>query len=361
MTSRRVGRPAGRRIGRHAGRALVDRWRSTGADLPGGDPTAGHGAEMEGYFWRITDVDTGTVVLALCGVNRDGDGRRWATVAASVHPDDVTVHDAVQQGVADHPHRLDVRAGTTLQATASRLLVDLDGIALDVTLGPSRATTGVLPGGGLAGIVPGLGQYWHPHLFGAPVRGTLRTPAGTRRLDGAVAYAEKNWGRGFPERWWWGQADGFARPDLTVAFGGGRLAVGRAGPAGDVTGIVCAVGGHTLRLAPPFARVRTEVDEVDGVGTWRVHGRGPRTEVTIEGDGSRRPPAVLPVPLPAERRNVMTDREHLAATLHLVVRRDGRTLVDDTSHLAALEVGSRPDQAAAEASCSRTRGATSVA
>lgn len=342
--------------------ALVDRWRATGADLPGGDPRPSHGAEMEGYFWRITDAGRGLVVLALCGVNRDADGRRWATVAASTHPAGVT-RSAVVDEASDDPHRLDVRAGTTLRAADGRLLVELDDIALDVRLGPSRATTGVLPGGGLAGIVPGLGQYWHPHLLGAPVTGRLRVGDAEHDLDGAVAYAEKNWGRGFPERWWWGQADGFACADLTVAFGGGRLTTRIAGRevGTDVTGLVVAVGERTIRLAPPFALVSTDVDHE--AGRWRVRGRSARTEVVIEGDARGCEPAVLPVPVPAERRNVDTDLEHLAAELHLVVRRDGRTVVDDTSDLAALEVGWRPGtpQAAALASSSRTAGATSLA
>ncbi len=321
---------------------LRDLWRRTGADLPGGDPRPSHGAEMEGYFWRITDVARGTVVLALCGVNRDADGGRWATVAVSAHPAGIT-RSAVVEEATDDPHHLDVRAGTTLRASADRLVVELDDVALDVSLGPTGTGTGVLPGGGVAGIVPGLGQYWHPHLLGAPASGKMMIGATTHELDG-VAYAEKNWGRGFPERWWWGQADGFERTGsgLTVAFGGGRLTTRVAGRevGTDVTGIVCALDGRIVRLAPPLARVTAEVDH--RAGRWRVHGRGPRTEITIDGDGSHREPAVLPVPLPAERRNVDTDLEHLAATLHLTVRRDGRTLVEDTSHLAALEVGWRP-------------------
>jgi len=319
---------------------------------------------MEGYFWRITDVERGFVVLALCGVNRDDEDRRWATVATSIHPDGTT-RSAVVDEAADDPQALDVRAGTALRAGEHRLVVELDDVALDVTLGPSAAGTGALPGGGLAGVVPGLGQYWHPHLFRAPVTGSVRVGDTRHDLDGAVAYAEKNWGRGFPERWWWGQADGFTRSDLSVAFGGGRLTtdavLGREVGI-DVTGIVCAVGDRTIRLAPPLALVTAEVDHE--AHRWSVRGRSPRTEIVIEGDGSRSRPAVLPVPLPRERRNVDTDVEHLAADLHLVVRRDGRTVVDDTSHLAALEVGWRPDQPqAAElvASCSRTSGATSVA
>jgi hypothetical protein len=48
------------------------------------------------------------------------------------------------------------------------------------------------------------------------------------------------------------------------------------------------------------------------------------------------------VPLPAERRNIDTDFEHLGGRLRLTARERGRLLFDGTSELAALEVGTRP-------------------
>ena len=51
---------------------------------------------------------------------------------------------------------------------------------------------------------------------------------------------------------------------------------------------------------------------------------------------------MLPVPLPAERRNVDTDFEHLAGRLRVRVREFGRVIFEGTSELAGLEVGSLP-------------------
>ena len=51
---------------------------------------------------------------------------------------------------------------------------------------------------------------------------------------------------------------------------------------------------------------------------------------------------MLPVPLPAQRRNIDSDYEHLAATLRCTVREWGSTVYDGTSKLAGLEIGSRP-------------------
>ena len=63
---------------------------------------------------------------------------------------------------------------------------------------------------------------------------------------------------------------------------------------------------------------------------------------TTNGDGFGIEPHVLPVPLPAERRNVDTDFEHLAGRLRCVVRERGRVVFEGTSELAGLEVGSLP-------------------
>ena len=65
--------------------------------------------------------------------------------------------------------------------------------------------------------MPGLGQYWTPHLLGARVTGE----ALGRRLDGCRVYAEKNWGGAFAGHWWWGQAP--LAEDAGVAFAGGRV------------------------------------------------------------------------------------------------------------------------------------------
>ncbi len=124
---------------------------------------------------------------------------------------------------------------------------------------------------------------------------------------------------------------------MCVAFSGGKLSLGPV--AKDVSGIVVRIGDEWLRLAPPISRIKADI----GDGTWALRGRGLRgTEVVIEGDGRGIAPHVLPVPLPAERRNIDTDFEHLAGSLRLSVRRGGDVVFEGTSTLAGLEVGSRP-------------------
>lgn len=295
---------------------------------------------MEGWFWRFTDVAHDRVVVVLCGINRHPGGD-WATVAVATHPEGVVRSTAVD-GAAASATRFEVAAADVLRADERALRVDLGDVHLHVELHDQASWPMRLGAGGVFSMLPYLGQYWHPHVLGGRVAGEITVSGQTWGLDGADVYAEKNWGAGFPDWWWWGQGQGFSNRDVCVAFGGGRL---RAGPfRTEVTGCVLRIGRQVVRFAPPLAIVRTDIAR----GSWRVTARRRGWSLTIEADGNDTAPAVLPVPVPAERRNVDQDFEHLAGRMRLQVRRAGSILVDDETRLAALEVGSTdPVRAAA--------------
>jgi tocopherol cyclase len=321
-------------------------YRATGADPPWGDPRGYHGVGMEGYFWRVTQPATGAVVVVLTAINRDAGGGTWGLVALAAHPGGFVRFATVTRIRADR-RRLGVRleddAGhAVLAADDERLRVDLGADASadiafeDRVAWPPRWAFG---GIGPAQALPGLSQYWHPHLLGARVRGGAQAGDAAIDLDGATAYAEKNWGAGgHPPTWWWGQAHGFDRDDACVAFAGGRAALGPLRlPA--ATSVVVALGGDVLRLVSPLAPLRVEV----GDGGWRLRGRTARHRVEIEGHAGGTAPHVLPVPIPAERgRTEAQSAMHLAGTLHVRVRRGARTMFEGTSALAGLERGLGP-------------------
>jgi len=296
---------------------------------------------MEGYFWRCTDVTSGRVVVALCGINRSPSGS-WATVAIAGHPGRFVRSVAAPEGFAD-PDRYHVVVPGVLEADEHHLHVDLGPDArVDVTISDHVAWPLRTAGGGVFSALPFLGQYWHPHVLDARVEGTATIDGAAWSLGGARLYAEKNWGRGFPEFWWWGQAQGFERPDVTVVFTGGVLT---AGPAAVVVGgIVVRLGARVIRLTPPFVRMAAEA----GGGRWHARGRGHGVEVEIEGRDDPAEAHVLPVPVPAERRNADTDFEHLAGRLDVVVREHGQVLFRGRSDLAGLEIGFHPGHPALE-------------
>jgi len=313
--------------------SLLAAYRATGADPPFGDPRRAHGVPLEGYFWRLTDAAAGRVVVALCGAFHGPRGS-WSLVALASHPGGF-LRSAVGPAARPDPGGLAVRVGEVLQATEHGLRVDLGpdarlGVRLDGRSPWPRRSFGGL---GPAHSMPGLGQYWHPHLLGARVSGDARLGADEVSLHGATAYAEKNWGAGFPSRWWWGQAHGFDHADVCLAFAGGAVTVGPARV--HATSAVVRVGAEVIRVVPPLGLLRTTVDD----STWRLRGRTGRHTVEIDGHGNGTAPHVLPVPLPAERRTVDTAHQHLAGVVHLRVRRRGRVVFDGDSQLAGLERG----------------------
>jgi len=315
---------------------LTDLYRRTGADIPYGNPLPSHGTEMEGWFWRVTDEAAGRALIALCSVNRQPMGD-WSTAAVGVHPGLV-----VRSGALGNARALQspfsVSAGDdsgNFTVSTDRVRFELGDLRLNMEITDRFAWPKAFGGGGVFSAIPFLNQYWHPYCLGGRASGTVEYGDQSWTFDGAKVYAERNWGKGFPLRWWWGQAHDFGGDDVCVAFSGGLLSLGPI--ARDVNGIVVRVGKKVIRMTPPVL-VRSEV----GDNQWLIRGKSRRYEIELVGDGRHLPPHVLPVPLPAQRRNIDTDFEHLGGRLHCTVRESGRLLFEGTSELAALEVGTRP-------------------
>lgn len=311
-------------------------YRRTGADLPFGDPLPSHGTEMEGWFWRLSDAATGRVVVALCSANRHSGGD-WSTAAIALHPGGL-VHSAAIDGVRAERTRFSVQAdsgGNLIDASTERLKMVLGDTTVDLEFHDIYQWPKALGGGGVFSSVPFLNQYWHPYRLGGKASGAVTYGGQKWVLTDAKLYCERNWGAGFPLRWWWGQAHDFGTADVSVAFSGGLLELGPL--KREVAGVVVRLDDRVLRITPP-AIVSSRCDEQ----RWLIDARTARYHVKLDGQGSPDGPHVLPVPIPAERRNVDTDYEYLAGKLRCRVREWGRVIFDGTSTLAGLEVGSRP-------------------
>ncbi len=313
-------------------------YRATGADLPYGDPLRAHGVAMEGYFWRVTDARRNRSLIVLAGINRGPQGP-WATLGFGTWPTAVLALDAHDGAWAD-PHALGVRVGQSFVATADRVQVDLGpGARLDLRITDPRPwPRGRFGGSSGFQMVPGLNQYWHPWLLGGRAEGTATVDGEEWDLTGAQVYAEKNWGKeGFPDSWWWGQAQGFAEPDACVAFAGGEVT---AGPLRtEVTALVVRLpDGTVVRQGNPvLSPVTAEVSD----DSWRLsgHSRTAGWRIEVTGSAPLGDAHVLPVPLPSEHRNTAGAIEHLGGRLEVRVSRRGEVVWQGTSAIAGLEHG----------------------
>ena len=251
-------------------------YRRTGADLPFGDPRRAHGTRFEGYYWRLTDSRPAAwrSCCAACAAMRRGRGRSWR------YASDGVVRSRIEPLAEVSFGGLGVRAGATLSASAERLRVDL---------GPTRGSSCASRNGGVAAgpfggigpaqIVPGLPQYWHPHLLGGRVVGS-----GLGRRD---RLRGEELGAALHRALVVGPGAGVRGADACVAFAGGRVL------GGAPTSVVVRVEDRRAALAPPFAALTTAV----GAAGWRVRARSPRWTVELEGAAAGSP-AVLPVPVP---------------------------------------------------------------
>jgi tocopherol cyclase len=315
---------------------LVHGFRRTGADVPFGDPLPSHSTEMEGWFWRVTEPSTGRAIVALCSVNQHPEGD-WSTTAVALHPGGIVRAAALDGAVATHPP-FNVAAGSgasRFSAGADGVDFQLDDVHLQMEFSEPFVWPKAFGGGGVFSSIPFLNQYWHPYRLGGLASGSVEFEGQRWDFTDATLYAERNWGAGFPQRWWWGQAHDFDGADVSVAFSGGLLELGPLNR--EVTGVVVRLGRKVIRLTPPMP-----VRSVIGASYWNIRGRSPRYQIELEGDGAGLAPHVLPVPLPAERRNGDTDFEHLGGRLRLTVKEAGRVIFSGTSELAGLEIGSRP-------------------
>lgn len=311
-------------------------YRRLGADPPFADPAGHHRVPMEGYYWRLADPASGRVVVALCGVVRGRAGAPDRALVALADGAGAVRRRWVEDGVRAAADRLALDAGGVLRADRHGLRVDMGpGARLEVALPRARAWPRPALGAlGAAHLLPGLQQYWHCHTLGGRAEGHLETAAGPTSLEGWVPYAEKNWGRGFPPAWWWGQAGVWEGGDeVCVAFAGGRLG---ARPAPAATAAVVRLGHEVIRLVAPTALVRARTGE----GCWRVEGRGARTAVLIEAEAGTTPPLALPFP-PRDGDPPGAVEQYQHGHMRVEVRRGRRLLWRGASRLAALERGER--------------------
>ncbi|MFT8395458.1 tocopherol cyclase family protein [Propionibacterium sp.] len=314
-------------------------YRVSGADLPFGHPERAHGVAMEGYYWRFTDPETRRVIIALIGVQTDDTGR-WAL--AGLGTSDGFWRQTILPEAEVRLGGIGARAkgqGASFFGTGEQVVVDLGPDArLDVRLSVLARWPSRRPFGGSSWFqsVPGLNQYWHPWLLGARASGTVVAGGKRQEIVGAQVYGEKNWGKaGFPDSWWWGQAQGFSEPSACVAFAGGQVV---AGPLHtEVTALVVRLpDGRLLRLGNPLTSpVRAQVSD----GSWELDGRSRGWTVSVHADAPLATALILPVPLVGQRRAVPGDIEHLAGNLRITVSRRGRQVWAGQSRLAGLEHG----------------------
>lgn len=157
----------------------------------------------------------------------------------------------------------------------------------------------------------------------------------------APAYAEKNWGGAFPQKWFWINANAFAgEPDLALTAGGGRRGV--LCWMEEVAMIGIHYQGKFYEFAPWTATVHWEVHPW---GYWRVWAHNSRYRADVVGRCDRPGRRTL-APTAEGMAWQILDTTHGDLRLQLWNCESGREtlIVEATTNLGCLEVGGGPWQ-----------------
>jgi tocopherol cyclase len=152
----------------------------------------------------------------------------------------------------------------------------------------------------------------------------------------APAYAEKNWGRSFPQKWFWFNCNSFTNEtDLALTAGGGRRKVLWWMES------VAMIGIHHRGKFYEFVPWNSQVSwEIQPWGKWQMQARNFEFEVEIVGTTDQ--PGTL-LRAPTERGLIFCCRDTIKGELSLNLReRQGKTILEAHSSVCGLEVGGSP-------------------
>ncbi|MDJ0723950.1 MAG: tocopherol cyclase family protein [Prochloraceae cyanobacterium] len=166
--------------------------------------------------------------------------------------------------------------------------------------------------------------------------GTIDWNGKIYRFDRAPAYGEKNWGRSFPQKWFWLNCNSFLdEPDLALTAGGGRREVL------SVMEEVALVGIHHRGKFYEFVPWNSEVNwQIEPWGIWTMQARNYDFEVTVTGTTNL---PGTPLRAPTDRGLIFCCRDTMKGKLHLKLKSSlGVTILEANSDLCGLEVGGGP-------------------
>jgi tocopherol cyclase len=155
----------------------------------------------------------------------------------------------------------------------------------------------------------------------------------------APAYAEKNWGGAFPQKWFWLNCNAFIGvPDLAMTAGGGRRGVLWWMESVAMIGI--HYQGKFYEFVPWNASVEWEIHPW---GSWKM--RAQTAEYEVELVATTDQPGTL-LRAPTEKGLVFACRDTMNGdvTLSLWQRYPHKLLLEAKSSLCGLEVGGSPWQ-----------------
>jgi tocopherol cyclase len=244
---------------------------------------------FEGWYFKLVDATQEHVLAVIPGISMARDGERHAFV--QLNRDDGTT--AYWRFPADDfawsHERFEVCIGPN-RFSADRIAVDLSGEAGTlkgaVTFGPwvPWPVTAFSPGiMGWYRFVPFMECYHGVLGFDHSVEGSLAIDGAEIDFTGGRGYAEKDWGRSFPEAWVWLQSNHFGAPGTSLTLSVAKIPFAGGSFVGQIAGLLHE--GHVYRFATYTGAKLTRLEHREGGVTVVMADR--RHELTVDADGAR--------------------------------------------------------------------------
>ncbi|QDZ18025.1 tocopherol cyclase [Chloropicon primus] len=191
---------------------------------------------------------------------------------------------------------------------------------------------------GLLAALPVFEPHWQILMSYGLSTGWIKWGSKTYEFENAPSYSEKNWGEGFPKRWFWIQCNTFGDKECTslTAGGGRRTLPFLLGQDEDVALIGIHHKGRFIEIVPWNGEVSWNVSPW---GSWVIKGKTKGFSVELEAKTSS-PGTVLRAPTVEGLIPVCKDT--FEGSLTMKVWENGTLIIDRTSDSAALEVGGGP-------------------
>lgn len=174
---------------------------------------------------------------------------------------------------------------------------------------------------------------WQVLMAAGLASGWIKWQGTTYTLTNAPFYAEKNWGKSFPQKWFWLNCNHFGEDISVTAVGSLRENLG-------VTETVGLIGIHAQNQFYEFTSLNAAVGwRVMPWGQWEMEGKNGQFRVKLKGNTEQLGTWVrVPTRDGLQFQCRDTTRGHLK--LELWDEQDG-LLLSGQSHLAGLEIGGR--------------------
>jgi tocopherol cyclase len=187
--------------------------------------------------------------------------------------------------------------------------------------------------GGLLSFLPIFEPGWQVLMAHGLATGWIEWQGTCYEFTNAPAYSEKNWGRAFPQKWFWLNCNCFDdQPNLALTAGGGRRQV--LNWMEEVAMVGIHYQGSFYEFVPWNARVDWQIDPW---GKWQMQADNFFYQVELTGHTDR---AGTLVQVPTDQGLVYNCRDTTHGLLSLTLRdRSGKVIISATSSVAGLETG----------------------